>query len=276
MPEPTGSTKRNVCGVWIDAIEKDEAVERILDSARKERPLAASALAVHGIMTGVRSRAYRIRLNEFDLVLPDGQPVRWTLNALYRTGLRERVYGPALMEALCEEVATTNMGVYLYGSSDPVLDRLEERLRIRFPDLRVAGRRASRYGPLNEAEQRSLGAEIRESGAGICFVGLGCPRQELFCWAMREPVGIPLIAVGAAFDFHAGTVPEAPEWMQRKGLQWLHRLASEPRRLWRRYLLLNPAYAVLAVAQFTRVWRPPITATEAAGRSSVTLEKVPG
>ena len=270
-----GKAKRNVCGVGVDAVEMEEVVGRIMDSARDRRPLSVSALAVHGIMTGVGNGDHRQRLNELDLVVPDGQPVRWALNFLHGTQLRERVYGPALMDALCAEAAGSEIGIYLYGSTDQVLDLLEQRLRARFPGLRIAGCRASCFGVMDEAEQRSLGRAIRESGAGICFVGLGCPRQEVFCWAMRETIGFPMIAVGAAFDFHAGTAREAPEWMQRSGLQWLHRLLMDPRRLWKRYLLLNPAYAALALAQLVGLWRPEAAPGGGEGRLQ-RADRVPG
>jgi exopolysaccharide biosynthesis WecB/TagA/CpsF family protein len=268
----TTDGKRNVCGVGIDAVEMEEAVERIVESARGRRPLSVSALAVHGIMTGVGNGVHRRRLNELDLVVPDGQPVRWTLNLLHGTGLRERVYGPALMAELCAAAAEEGIGIYLYGSTKGVLDRLEERLNTRFPGLEIAGRRASRFDAIDAAEQRALGEAIRDSGAGLCFVGLGCPRQEVFCWAMRDKARIPVIAVGAAFDYHSGSAREAPDWMQRSGLQWLHRLLMEPRRLWRRYLILNPAYAALAFAQLTGLWRPG--AGGAAG--SIAAERIPG
>jgi exopolysaccharide biosynthesis WecB/TagA/CpsF family protein len=268
--------KHNVCGIHVDAVEMEAAVERIIESARERRPLSVSALAVHGIMTGVGNGEHRGRLNELDMVVPDGQPVRWTLNLLHGTRLRERVYGPALMAELCAEAAKANIGIYLYGSTEEVLERLEQRLRDRFPTLPIAGRRASCFGVLNEAEQRALGAAIRESGAGLCFVGLGCPRQEVFCWAMRERIGIPVIAVGAAFDFHSGTAKEAPEWMQRRGLQWLHRLAMEPRRLWKRYLLLNPAYATLALAQLVGLWRPQHGPLGGAEGRLLPADQIPG
>jgi N-acetylglucosaminyldiphosphoundecaprenol N-acetyl-beta-D-mannosaminyltransferase len=249
---PTG----NVCGITVAAVEMPEAVEVVLAAARTRAPLAVSALAVHGVMTGVESDTHRARLNEMDMVVPDGQPVRWALNLLYRYGLKERVFGPILMLELCEAAAREGLSIYLYGSTPETLAALEEKLVARFPGLRIAGRRPSRFGTLDQAAKEEVAAEIRESGAAICFVGLGCPRQETFSWAMRDLVGVPVLAVGAAFDFNADLARQAPAWMQRNGLQWLHRLAGDPRRLWRRYLLLNPAYVALLTAQTLRLWRP--------------------
>lgn len=234
--------KFSVLGVLVNAIDYEAAVERIVAAAAQHRPLAVSALAVHGVITGLSGAEQRWRLNHLDLVVPDGQPVRWALNALHRAGLRERVYGPELTLRVYAAAERHGLGVYLYGSSAPVLDKLQVRLRERFPGLRIAGAEPSRFRPLAPAERDALVGRIRASGAQIVCVGLGCPRQEVWAYEMRERLGVPILAVGAAFDFHAGTQPQAPRWMQRRGLEWLFRLVSEPRRLWRRYLLLNPVY----------------------------------
>jgi N-acetylglucosaminyldiphosphoundecaprenol N-acetyl-beta-D-mannosaminyltransferase len=254
------SSKRSVCGILVDAVEMDEAVGRVLERARVKQPYAVSALAVHGVMTGVESGGHRARLNEMDMVVPDGQPVRWALNLLYRASLEERVFGPILMLELCEAAAREGLSIYLYGSTPETLTKLGEKLTARFPGLEIAGQRPSRFAMLDREAKEEVAVEIRDSDAAICFVGLGCPRQETFCWAMRDLVGIPVLAVGAAFDFNAGLAPQAPPWMQRHGLQWLHRLAGDPRRLWRRYVLLNPAYVALLTAQALRIWRPRASA----------------
>lgn len=236
-------TKRNLLGLQIDATTYDDVVERVLDAAREQRGLSVSATAVHGVMEGVHDARHAARLNAFDVLTPDGQPVRWALNWLHGAKLRDRVYGPELMLRVCAAAARDGLPIHLYGSTPEVLAPLTERLTSRFPGLEVAGSAPSAFGTLDAAARAEVAEQIRASGARIVFVGLGCPRQEIFTWAMRDQIGLPLLAVGAAFDFHAGLATEAPAWMQRHGLQWLHRLAGDPRRLWRRYLLLNPEYA---------------------------------
>jgi exopolysaccharide biosynthesis WecB/TagA/CpsF family protein len=149
--------------------------------------------------------------------------------------------------------------VYFYGSTPDVLERLVRATRAEYEGLVIAGHEPSRFGMATPDDLDLIGLRIRASGARIVFVGLGCPRQEVFVSAMRERIGVPALAVGAAFDYHAGTRPEPPLWIQRAGLQWLWRLAAEPRRLWRRYLLLNPAYLTLLVAQRLHLWRPDTT-----------------
>ena len=248
--------KQNVVGVLIDGVDYESAVDRIVSAAVEERPYSVSALAVHGVMTGVGDAEHRYRLNHLDLVTPDGQPVRWALNLLHRTGLGDRVYGPTLMLEVCAEAARKGLPIYLYGSNQTVLDDLGRRLRERWPDLVVAGAEPSKFRTTSPQEKQEIAARIRASGAKLTFVGLGCPRQETFAHEYRDALGMPVIAVGAAFDYHAGHVGEPPEWIQKRGLQWLYRLLQDPSRLWKRYLLLNPAYVALLALQAIGWWKP--------------------
>ncbi|HEY1015218.1 MAG TPA: WecB/TagA/CpsF family glycosyltransferase, partial [Herpetosiphonaceae bacterium] len=234
--------KRNVLGVQIDAVDYDAAVMAILAAAEQRRPLSVSALAVHGVMTGVLDTEQRYRLNHLDLVVPDGQPVRWALNLLHRAALPDRVYGPTLTLKLCAEAARRELPIFLYGSRPEVLAALRTNLCARFPGLRIAGALPSRFRRIDAAERAATIAAIQASGAALTFVGLGCPRQEVWVYEYRAALAMPLIAVGAAFDFHAGLLAQAPACLQRHGLEWSYRLVKEPRRLWRRYVLLNPLY----------------------------------
>jgi len=241
--------KRNVLGILIDAVDYDHAVETILDAARERRCAAVSALAVHGLMTGVLDREQKFRLNRFDLLVPDGQPVRWVLNWLYRTRLSDRVYGPNLTRRLCARAAKEHLPIYFYGSTPEILEALRQSLEKEYPEIVIAGMEPSKFRCLTPSEKQGLTSRIRASGASLLFVGLGCPRQEVFAYEFRDALEMPVLAVGAAFPFLAGLTPQAPRWMQDRGLEWLFRLASEPRRLWRRYLYLNPAYAFLVALQ---------------------------
>lgn len=245
-----------VLGVGIDAVDYDTSVARILAAARASQPLGVSALAVHGVMTGALDAEHRARLNALELVVPDGQPVRWALRWLHGVALADRVRGPTLMLRVCEACAREGSPVLLYGSRASTLDRLAANLKRRFPGLEIAGTIPSAFRELNEDEQLSIAEAIRASGARLTFVGLGCPRQEVWAYENRTLISMPAIAVGAAFDFHAGTLAEAPGWMQRGGLEWLYRLVLEPRRLWRRYLLLNPLYLLMVAAQRLGIHRP--------------------
>ncbi|HEX4945521.1 MAG TPA: WecB/TagA/CpsF family glycosyltransferase [Blastocatellia bacterium] len=248
-PHQPPTTKKNVLGVGVDATDYTDAVARIVQAAQHQTPLAVSALAVHGVMTGVLDQAHRHRLNQLDLVVPDGQPVRWALNLLHRTGLKDRVYGPNLMLQVCEQAAAQGLPIYLYGSKTETLAQLSDNLRKQFPNLIIAGAQPSRFRQLSAEEKLEVAAQIKASGAAITFVGLGCPRQEVFVYEFRDVLPMPLLAVGAAFDFHAGTVSQAPAFMQRNGLEWFYRFMHEPRRLWQRYVLLNPLYVTMLMLQ---------------------------
>lgn len=241
--------KKSVLGVLIDAIDYNSAVEYIVQAFRLRNPAAISALAVHGVMTGVLSAEQRYRLNHFDLLVPDGQPVRWALNLLHRTHLRDRVYGPNLTLRLCERAEAEGIPVYFYGSTSDVLNNLKRNLERRFPALKIAGMQASKFRKLSSEEKEEFVEIVRQSGASILFVGLGCPRQEVWAYEFRESLSIPIVSVGAAFPFLAGAAPQAPQWMQANGLEWFFRLCTEPRRLWSRYLILNPMYLLLVALQ---------------------------
>ena len=249
--------KRNVLGILIDAADYESACDMIFNAVKRKQSLTVTALAVHGLMTGALDREHQFRLNHFDLLLPDGQPVRWVLNLLHHAGLSERVYGPNLTVRICAGAAEKGIPLYFYGTKPETLSSLREVLEKKFPGIIIAGMEPSRFRRLTLQEKEEVADRIVASGAGLVFVGLGCPRQETFAFEFRELLPMPILAVGAAFPFLAGLLPQAPIWMQDAGLEWLFRLVVEPRRLWRRYLLLNPAYLCLVALQALRLFRFP-------------------
>jgi N-acetylglucosaminyldiphosphoundecaprenol N-acetyl-beta-D-mannosaminyltransferase len=264
--------KVSVLGVAVDPVAYEEAVDSIVDAASCGRPLAVSALAVHGVMMAVGDSTYRRRLNDFDLVLPDGQPVRWALNALHQAKLTDRVRGTDVSVRVLRRAAARGLPVFLYGSTSPTLERMRARLRTLVPDLAVAGARPSTFGSVTAAELDEIASTVVASGARILFVGLGCPRQEVFTYEMRARLAMPILAVGAAFDYIAGTLPSPPRAVQRAGMEWAWRLANDPRRLWRRYLILNPAYVTLVALQLSGLWDP----VTVGGEVSHLMERVDG
>lgn len=247
--------KKTLLGIGINAIDYEAAVERIMEAARAEKRLTVTALAVHGVMTSIGDTEHRYRLNRLDLVVPDGQPVRWALNGLYGTRLPDRVYGPNLMLKTCEAAAKEGHPIYLFGTTEEMLQELTQRLLEKFPTLRIVGAEPSRFRRLDANEQNSMAERIRASGARIVFAGIGCPRQEVWAYEMGDLIHLPILAVGAAFAFHAGKLSQAPPWMQRSGLEWLYRFTREPKRLWHRYLVLNPAYVTLLALQWLGIKR---------------------
>lgn len=245
--------KKNLLGIYLNAIDYTAAVTKIITAAQERRSFAVSALAVHGVMTGVLDHEHGYRLNHFDLLVPDGQPVRWALNLLYQTQLPDRVYGPTLTLKVCEAASKAGLPIYLYGNRQEVLERLLANLTARFPELQIAGYQPSRFRQLSPEEKKEVIEKIRISNAAIVLVGLGCPRQEIWVYEHRDHLPMPMLAVGAAFDFHAGTLPQAPAPLQNAGLEWLYRLLCEPKRLWKRYVYLNPLYLYLFFLQVFHV-----------------------
>jgi len=245
--------RHNVLGIGIDAVDYPAAVDRIALAASASESCSVSALAVHGVMTGVLDSVHRYRLNQLDMIVPDGQPVRWALNWLHHCRLKERVYGPNLMLKVCERAAADGLPIFLFGGTQQMLDRLQSNLLELYPSLKIVGARASLFRQLNPEETAELVAEIRSSGAKITFAGIGCPRQEIWAYEFRDDLSMPILAVGAAFAFHAKMLSQAPEWMQRHGLEWLYRFTREPLRLWKRYVFLNPLYLLLLLMQKIRL-----------------------
>ena len=245
--------KKNVLGIFVNAVNYEAAVSKILAAASAGKPMSVSALAVHGVMTGVLDSTHRYRLNHMDLVLPDGQPVRWALNLLYHTKLPDRVCGPNAMLQICERAAEEGLSIYLYGSKASVLEALSRNLCQRFPGLIIAGTQPSKFRQVSPQEKQETAQQIRNSGAAITFVGLGCPRQEVWAYEYRDDLSMPLIAVGAAYDFHAGNLAKSPEILSKIGLEWLFRMMKEPKRLWKRYVFLNPLYMWLFLLQALKI-----------------------
>lgn len=245
--------KQNILGVGVNAVDYEAAVRAIADAAVEKRPFAVSALAVHGVMTGAMDAIHRRRLNGLDLVVPDGQPVRWAMKWLHGIDLPDRVYGPELTLRVCEQAAKDSLPIYLYGSRKEVLEKLRQNLEKKYPGLIVAGMQPSRFRQLTADEQAEIAQTIKDSGASIVLVGLGCPRQETWVFENRDLIAMPMLAVGAAFDFHAGMLSQAPAWMQSRGLEWLFRLISEPGRLWKRYAVTNSLYVLGVALQFTKL-----------------------
>jgi exopolysaccharide biosynthesis WecB/TagA/CpsF family protein len=252
----TWPPKHDLLGVGVSATTYDQSVEAVAQAAGRRQPAVVSLHAVHALVTASGDSDLREAVNQFDIVAPDGQPVRWALNWLYRTKLKDRVYGPELMLRLCGRATEANIPIYLYGSSQAVIDALCEGLPRQYPGLKIAGAESPPFRPLTAEEDEAVVQRINASGAGIIFIGLGAPKQDVFAHEHRDRIEAVQVCVGAAFDFHAGVLEMAPPWMQRLGLEWFYRLIREPRRLWRRYLVTNTLFVVgMAGAMMRRPFR---------------------
>ncbi len=238
----------HILGMRVDATSYPDAVARILSWAAAAESRYVCVATAHMVMEAHDSPDFRRAVNAADLVTPDGMPLVWLLRASGLHG-QQRVYGPDLTIELCRAAETTGTPVGFYGGRSEAIARLQRTLRRQFPGLNIAYAFAPPFRPLTPEEDGEVVDAINASGTRILFVGLGCPKQERWMAGHKEAVRAVMVGVGAAFDFHAGLVRQAPRWLQAAGLEWAFRLLMEPRRLWRRYLKHNPRFAALAVLQ---------------------------
>lgn len=211
------------------------------------------AANVHVLMSAYWNPYYQSAIDKAALVTTDGMPLVWAMRLL---GIKRqtRVYGPDLMLAWCDRAAQLNLPIYLYGGTDNMLHKLSAYLTQRFPNLPIAGCHAPPFRPLSPAEEAADLERIQQSGAKVVFVGLGCPKQESWMYGQRGRFSGVMIGVGAAFSYFSGEVKQSPRWMMKFGLEWLYRLIQEPRRLWQRYLINNPAFVILFGLQLLIHW----------------------
>ena len=258
VPSLQWPQKYDLFGVRISATCYDEAVEALMTAGKQGISAVASLHAVHALITASGDPELRDKVNTFELIGPDGQPVRWALNLLYRTQLKQRVYGPELMLRLCRRAAEEGLPIFLYGGTPEVLAALSAHLTTRYPRLQIADQYAPPFRPLSVDEREEVIQRMRDSGARLIFIGLGAPKQDHLAYDLRQRVDAVFLCVGAAFDFHAGIKRMAPPWMQRRGLEWLYRLWQEPGRLGKRYFVTNSVFLwKLLAACCSRRRQPP-------------------
>jgi N-acetylglucosaminyldiphosphoundecaprenol N-acetyl-beta-D-mannosaminyltransferase len=231
----------SVLGNQIDAISWEAIIGRIRTWAERRESRYVCLCNVHSVVTGYRDANFRRVIDAADTAAPDGMPVAWVMRRRGVLG-QERIDGPGLMWRYAEQAALDGTPVFLYGSAPATLHKLVGRLHDAFPGLKIAGYHSPPFRPLNAEEENEVVEMIANSGAAVVFVGLGCPRQEVWMANMSPRIPAVLIGLGAAFDYHAGVIKRAPRWMQQHGLEWLFRLAAEPRRLWRRYCVTNALF----------------------------------
>jgi N-acetylglucosaminyldiphosphoundecaprenol N-acetyl-beta-D-mannosaminyltransferase len=249
MKSPTqdsekGVPKHNFLNVQIDITNYDHACDRISSWARAQQSCYIIAANVHVVMTAYWSSGYRQVLNHAALVTPDGMPLVLALRWL-GWPQATRVYGPDLMLHCCQRAAQEGLPIYLYGGTETMLEKLQTNLAVRFPKLKIAGAYSPPFRDLTQDEEQQALERIHQSGAAIVFVALGCPKQERWMARQQGQLHAVMIGVGAAFGFHSGEVRQAPRWVMALSLEWLYRLMIEPKRLWKRYLINNPAFVLL-------------------------------
>lgn len=234
--------KKQLFGVDYAIGDYDSLGDYILEAARLNRSMGVSALAVHGLMEAQQNSMMKNALNKIDVITPDGQPVRWALNFFHKVGLKDRVYGPKLTWEVLKKANDYKLRVYLYGSTEDTIKGFIRKINLELPDLVIAGFHIDRFREATVEEDAIDVQKINSSHPNLVLIGRGCPRQELWVGSHIGKITAPMLAVGAAFNFHAGNLKQAPTFLQNSGLEWAFRLFMEPKRLWKRYLYTNSKF----------------------------------
>jgi N-acetylglucosaminyldiphosphoundecaprenol N-acetyl-beta-D-mannosaminyltransferase len=240
-----------ILGAQVHRTSYTEACDRIQRLAIAQTSCYIIAANVHVVMTAYWNSTYRQVVNKAALVTPDGMPLVWALRLLGQQNAT-RVYGPDLMLAWCQRASDVQLSIYLYGGTEAMLQKLQRELRSQFPQLIIAGVYVPPFRELTPSEEAQDIERIDASGANVVFVALGCPKQEYWMARQQGRIHAVMIGVGAAFAFHSGEVKQAPRWIMAVGLEWLYRFAVEPKRLWKRYLINNPAFILLFGVQLLK------------------------
>ncbi len=239
---------RDIVGMRVDATSYEDATERIITGANEKVGKYVCAANVHMVMETYDNPEFAKIVNHADIVTPDGMPLVWGLRAL---GVKNatRVCGPTLTLSVCEAAANQNVPIALYGGTEESLVAFTNFLVEKFPTINIVCQISPPFRAISPAEDRAYTQQIVDSGAQILFVGIGCPRQEIWMAEHQHQIPAVMLGIGAAFDFHSGRVKQAPMWMQQIGLEWFFRLMMEPKRLWKRYLKHNPRFVFLLLKQ---------------------------
>ena len=266
---------QSVLGVRVDVLTWTEAIDRIFVWALRRESRSVCICNVHSIVVARHFTEHAKAISSADMITPDGAPVAWMLK---RKGHRnqERISGPDLMWLCCQKASEINTEIFLYGGTSSTLQILEQRLRAQFKNINIVGTYSPPFRELSVQEDAAIVEMINKSGARIIWVGLGCPKQEAWMQSHKNRVNAVMVGVGAAFDFHAEIAKRAPLWMRRNGLEWLHRLVHDPRRLAKRYLVGNSIFAMAALVDLLFVSQRPIPegGITSAGSSSKTRARI--
>lgn len=247
----SGITKENrvrVVSLFPDVVQHDSIIQKIAELVRRKNGGYVCFSTVHMVMESYDNPEFGAKVNAADLIVTDGMPIVW-MQKLQGAKTASRIRANDLMISLCDYAEKNNLKVGFYGGRQEVIDGILERAKRDFPRLQISYAFSPPFRPLTDEEDREITKRINESGTQILFMGLGCPKQENWMSAHKDILPAVMLGVGASFDFYAGNVKESPEWMGKLGLEWLFRLTQEPRRLWKRYLILNPRFMWLAGLQ---------------------------
>ena len=236
----------------VDICDHASVIRRIAEMVERGTGGYACFSTVHMVMESHDKPDYGAKVNAADIIIPDGMPLVW-MQKMQGKKEATRVRANDLMIMLCRFAAENGMQVGFYGGKQEVIDEIIARTKNELPDLNISYSFSPPFRPLTDEEDATITSDIRESGTQILFMGLGCPKQEIWMAAHKDNLHCVMLGVGASFDFYAGNVKESPEWLGKLGLEWLFRLTQEPKRLWRRYSILNPRFMWLTMLQLSGI-----------------------
>jgi exopolysaccharide biosynthesis WecB/TagA/CpsF family protein len=239
--------KKKLFSVDYSIVDYETASDIIIEKAIERSSFGVSALAVHGLIESVKDESFKQTLKKIDLIVPDGQPVKWALNSFHKVGLKDRVAGPILTKHVLSKANNLGLKVFLYGSTPLTLSKMQETIVKNYPSIIICGVHADRFREATPEEDEKDIDIINKSEANLVLVGRGCPRQERWVANHVGKINAPMMAVGAAFDFFAGNIRHAPQLMQNWGLEWLYRLIQDPKKLWKRYMFTNIHFIYLFI-----------------------------
>ena len=240
-----------VVSLFPNIVSHESAIRRIGELVTVGNGGYVCFSTVHMVMESHDNREYGGRVNGADVIIPDGMPLVW-MQKLQGAKDANRVRANDLMIMLCAFAEKNDLTVGFYGGQQKVIDAIMERAKNDFPNLKIVYAFSPPFRSLTDEEDAEITTEINRKKPGLLFMGLGCPKQENWMAAHKNKVDTVMLGVGASFDFYAGNVKESPEWLGKLGLEWLFRLTQEPKRLWRRYLILNPRFMWLAARQLLK------------------------
>jgi exopolysaccharide biosynthesis WecB/TagA/CpsF family protein len=243
----------NLLGINYTASDYENITKAIINHACQRQSIGLSALAVHGLIEAYENPALHQLIQSIHYIVPDGQPIKWCLNYFHKAELKDRVYGPTLTWNVLEKANEQKLSLFFYGSTEKTLRLFQKNISETFPQIKIVGFHIDRFRNATKEEDEQDIEKINQSSAHIILVGRGCPRQEIWVAEHIGKINGVMLAVGAAFDFHANTLKQAPRWMQNNGLEWLFRLIQEPRRLWKRYLFTNSKFIYLILLKIFKI-----------------------
>jgi N-acetylglucosaminyldiphosphoundecaprenol N-acetyl-beta-D-mannosaminyltransferase len=247
--------KIKILGMKICATSYKDVCEKVIENQKNHGSIIVNFANVHMVMTAFDNHGFRKIINTADIVTPDGMPLVWTLKLKgYKD--QERVYGPTLTLKLLPILEDNGVPIGFFGSTPDVLERLLKKIKQEHPHIHISYAFSPPFRELDEQENREIVDDINKSGVRVLFVGLGCPKQEIWMYENRDKIKAVMLGVGAAFDFIAGAKSQAPSWIQKIGMEWFYRLITEPKRLWKRYFYNNPRFIIKVIPELLRGKKP--------------------